>query len=66
MPSILFWVGEPGGTGEYRCWVPGAALQRIGWDVAFEQEGIDVTVDGRVRGDPVLPSGRRRTGEIAA
>jgi glycosyltransferase involved in cell wall biosynthesis len=52
MPSILFWVGEPGGTGEYRCWGPGRALGRAGWDVAFEQEGIDVSVDGRVRGDP--------------
>lgn len=52
MPSILFWVGEPGGTGEYRCWGPGRALARCGWDVEFEQEGIDVTLDGRVRGDP--------------
>jgi glycosyltransferase involved in cell wall biosynthesis len=52
MPSILFWVGEPGGTGEYRCWGPGRALERCGWDVAFEEEGIDVTVDGQVRGDP--------------
>lgn len=52
MPSVLFWVGEPGGTGEYRCRVPGRALARIGWDVAFEDEGIDVSLDGRVRGDP--------------
>lgn len=52
MPSILFWVGEPGGTGEYRCRTPGRALARAGWDVAFDDDGIDVTVDGRVRGDP--------------
>lgn len=52
MPSILFWVGEPGGTGEYRCSTPGRALARAGWDVAFEEDGIDMTLDGRVRGDP--------------
>lgn len=52
MPSILFWVGEPGGTGQYRCWGPGRALAQIGWDVEYEDDGIDVTVDGRVRGDP--------------
>lgn len=52
MPSVLFWVGEPGGTGEYRCMGPGRALARAGWDVAFDLDGIDVTVDGRVRGDP--------------
>lgn len=52
MPSVLFWVGEPGGTGEYRCSTPGRALARAGWDVAFEEDGIDMTLDGRVRGDP--------------
>jgi glycosyltransferase involved in cell wall biosynthesis len=52
MPSILFWVGEPGGTGEYRCSTPGRALARVGWDVAFEEDGIDMTIDGQVRGDP--------------
>jgi glycosyltransferase involved in cell wall biosynthesis len=52
MPSVLFWVNVAGGTGEYRCHVPGRALARQGWDVTFEEEGIDVTVDGRVRGDP--------------
>lgn len=52
MPSVLFWVGEPGGTGEYRCSTPGRALARAGWDVAFEEDGIDMTVDGQVRGDP--------------
>lgn len=55
MPSILFWVGEPGGTGEYRCRGPGRALTRVGWDVAYvdeDEDGIDVTVDGRVRDDP--------------
>jgi glycosyltransferase involved in cell wall biosynthesis len=52
VPSVLFWVGEPGGTGQYRCVGPGRALARAGWDVAFEEDGIDMTVDGRVRGDP--------------
>lgn len=52
MPSVLYWVGEPGGTGEYRCSTPGRALARAGWDVAFEEDGIDMTLDGRVRGDP--------------
>lgn len=52
MPSVLFWVGEPGGTGEYRCGGPGRALARAGWDVAFEDDGIDVSVGGRVKGDP--------------
>lgn len=52
MPSILYWVGEPGGTGEYRCGAPGRALARLGWDVAYEDDGIDMTVDGRVKGDP--------------
>lgn len=52
MPSVLFWVGEPGGTGEYRCRTPGRALVRAGWDVTFEDEGIDMTVGGRVKGDP--------------
>lgn len=52
MPSVLFWVGEPGGTGEYRCRTPGRALARAGWDVTFEDEGIDMTVGGRVKGDP--------------
>lgn len=52
MPSIVFWVNVPGGTGEYRCYVPGRALARQGWDVAFAEDGIDMTVDGRVRGDP--------------
>lgn len=52
MPSILFWTGQPGGTAEYRCYGPGRALARSGWDVAYDEEGIDVSVDGRVRGDP--------------
>lgn len=52
MPSVLFWVGEPGGTGEYRCRIPGRALGRAGWDVTFDDDGIDVSLDGRVRGDP--------------
>lgn len=52
MPSILFWSGVPGGTAQYRCFAPGRALQRCGWDVAWDEDGIDVTVDGRVKGDP--------------
>jgi glycosyltransferase involved in cell wall biosynthesis len=52
MPSVLFWVNVAGGTGEYRCHVPGRALARAGWDVSFAEDGIDVTVDGRVKGDP--------------
>lgn len=52
MPSILFWSGVPGGTAEYRCNTPGRALQRLGWDVAWDEDGIDMTTDGRVKGDP--------------
>ncbi len=52
MPSILFWSGQPGGTAEYRCLGPGRALRRVGWDVLFEEDGIDMTVDGRVKDDP--------------
>jgi glycosyltransferase involved in cell wall biosynthesis len=52
MPSILFWSGQPGGTAEYRCLAPGRALRRLGWDVQFDEDGVDVTAAGRVRGDP--------------
>lgn len=52
MPSVLYWSGQPGGTAEYRCNGPGRALARLGWDVAYDSDGIDVSVDGRVRGDP--------------
>lgn len=52
MPSVLFWTGMLGGTAEYRCYAPGRALARLGWDVAYEEDGIDMTVDGHVRGDP--------------
>lgn len=52
MPSVLFWTGELGGTAQYRAFVPGRALARLGWDVEFEHDGVDVTLDGRVRGDP--------------
>lgn len=51
MPSVAFWFGQPGGTAEYRAFVPGRALERLGWDVAF-LEDLDVTPAGRVRGDP--------------
>lgn len=52
MPSILFWSGQPGGTAEYRAFVPGRALAKLGWDVRFDDEGVNVTLDGRVEGDP--------------
>lgn len=52
MPSIRFWCGQPGGTAEYRCYGPGRALARAGWDVVFDDEGVDVSADGRVLGDP--------------
>lgn len=52
MPSILFWTGQEGGTAEYRCYGPGRALARSGWDVAWESDGFDMTLDGRVKGDP--------------
>lgn len=56
MPSIAFWAGVPGGTGQYRCWTPGAALKRAGWDVVYietEDDPIDadVLVLGRVIGE---------------
>jgi hypothetical protein len=41
-----------GGTAEYRCHGPGRALIDLGWDVEFDVEGFDVTIDGRVKGDP--------------
>lgn len=52
MPSILFWSGQPGGTAEYRALAPGRALERLGWDVRVDDEGVNVTLDGRVEGDP--------------
>lgn len=52
MPAVLFWINVPGGTGEYRCHVPGRALTRAGWDVSYTDDGIDITVDGQVRDDP--------------
>lgn len=51
MPSIVFWPGQPGGTAEYRCHIPGRALARRGWDVTYV-EHLDVSVDGHVRDDP--------------
>lgn len=52
MPSVLFWTGQLGGTAEYRSLGPGRALQRRGWDVEFTEDGFDMTLDGRVKGDP--------------
>lgn len=45
MPSITFWAGIGGGTDHYRCRTPGAALERLGWDVAH------------LRDDPEAPIG---------
>lgn len=52
MPSVLFWRGQAGGTAWYRCNTPGRALERLGWDVAYADESLLVTPDGRVEGDP--------------
>ena len=52
MPSVLFWSGQPGGTAEYRALAPSRALERLGWDVRVDDEGVNVTLDGRVQGDP--------------
>jgi glycosyltransferase involved in cell wall biosynthesis len=62
MPSVVFLPGQPGGTAEYRCHTPGRALERLGWDVAF-QEHIDLTTDGRVRDDPDVVVVSRAMGE---
>lgn len=52
MPSAVFWSGQRGGTAQYRCFTPGAALERAGWDVAVFEEYLQVTPDYRVKGDP--------------
>ena len=52
MPSALFWYGEHGGTAQYRAFTPGRALERLGWDVDYAGEGIDISSHGRLRGDP--------------
>lgn len=51
MPTAQFWGGQPGGTDWYRAKTPGAALARAGWDVQ-QIDHLDVTLDGRVSGDP--------------
>lgn len=53
MPSVVFWSGVPGGTGQYRCFAPGEAMRRAGWDVSYvetETDSLvaDVVVFGRV------------------
>lgn len=52
MPSVLFWTGQLGGTAEYRCFGPGRALSDLGWDVAYDPVGFDVSTGGRVKDDP--------------
>lgn len=52
MPSITFWPAIGGGTKHYRCLTPGAALERLGWDVSYKAEddwaSADVIVLQRV------------------
>lgn len=53
MPSVVFWPGVAGGTGQYRCKTPGEALRRRGWDVSYVEDDsepvdADVFVLGRV------------------
>lgn len=64
MPSVVFWSGVPGGTAQYRCFTPGKALQRLGWDVAYYEDELEVTTDGRVRGDPDVLVLSRRMGDL--
>lgn len=52
MPSVAFWAGQAGGTAQYRCATPGAALKRLGWDVTYYDESIQQAADGRIRGEP--------------
>jgi hypothetical protein len=52
VPSVQFWTGQLGGTAEYRCFGPGRALADLGWEVDYDAEGFDVSIDGRVKGDP--------------
>lgn len=72
-PSIAYWPGVLGGTAEYRCFGPGRALERLGWDVTFLptgpiEEGTAMpgyTHDGHVEGDPdVLVLSRARGPDI--
>ncbi|MDP8930468.1 MAG: glycosyltransferase [Actinomycetota bacterium] len=42
-PSIVFVPGVPGGTAQYRCYVPGRALERAGWDVRFVEDSEELT-----------------------
>lgn len=53
MPSVVFWPGVLGGTAWYRCYTPGSALARRGWDVAYVDDensvlNADVVVLQRV------------------
>lgn len=54
MPSITFWAGVGGGTEQYRCFTPGAALERLGWNVHYGDTPADVVVVQRVL-EPDLP-----------
>lgn len=49
----MFWAGVGGGTEQYRCRTPGAALERLGWDVYHATDGnvpngADIVVIQRV------------------
>lgn len=52
MPSVVFWSGQQGGTAQYRCIIPGMALERLGWEVEVYEEDLVVTRDYRIKGDP--------------
>jgi hypothetical protein len=46
VPSVVFWPGVGGGTAEYRCFTPGRALRRLGWDVRYlEGDDTDLRAD---------------------
>lgn len=71
MPSIVFWAGVGGGTEQYRCLTPGAALRRLGWDVAHVGTDVlpdetDVLVVQRVLhpGTPELIRDARKAGTV--
>lgn len=52
MPSVVFWSGQRGGTAQYRCFTPGAALERAGWEVEVFEDALYVTPELRIKGDP--------------
>lgn len=69
MPSVVFWPGVGGGTAQYRCFTPGRALRRQGWEVRFVEDDdpdlrADVVVLQRLTGPsaPDLVDGLRANG----